>query len=158
METHASKTRNTLEPTPDSPESDSEPHQLTTADLFALLLRINQRFNTLENSRSSTPSGHWADSEDSPAEQAGRPPVLTVRPNTLRDPKIVPPELFSGKISEFKNFMVQCTLIFSVCPNTYCTDERRVLCVISRLKDEPLTWANEIVRILWCWMATSAKH
>jgi hypothetical protein len=40
--------------------------------------------------------------------------------------------------------MVQCTLIFSVCPNTYCTDERRVLFVISRLKDEPLTWANEI--------------
>jgi hypothetical protein len=57
---------------------------------------------------------------------------------------MAPPEPFSGKISEFKNFMVQCTLIFSVCPNTYCTDERRVLFVISRLKDEPLTWANEI--------------
>jgi hypothetical protein len=35
-------------------------------------------------------------------------------------------------------------LIFSVCPNTYCTDERRVLYVISCLKDEPLSWANEI--------------
>jgi hypothetical protein len=57
---------------------------------------------------------------------------------------MAPPEPFSGKISEFKNFMVQCTLIFSVCPNTYCTDERCVLFVISRLKDEPLTWANEI--------------
>src|SRR3984885_2378177 len=144
METRASKTRNAPEPTPDSPESNSEPHQPTTADLFALLSCMNRRLDVLENSRSSTPSGHSADSEDSLAEQADRPPVLTVRPNTLRDPKMAPPEPFSGKISEFKNFMVQCTLIFSVCPNTYCTDERRVLFVISRLKDEPLTWANEI--------------
>src|SRR6202046_5633756 len=144
METYASKTRNAPEPTSDSPESDSEPHQPTMADLFALLSRMNRRLDALENSRSSTPSGHSAGSEDSPAEQADRPPVLTVRPNTLRDPKMAPPEPFSGKISEFKNFMVQCTLIFSVCPNTYCTDERRVLFVISRLKDEPLTWANEI--------------
>src|ERR1700730_1311023 len=114
METPASKTRNAPEPTSDSPESDSEPHQPTTADLFALLSRMNRRLDALENSRSSTPSGHSADPEDSPAEQADRPPVLTVRPNTLRDPKMVPPEPFSGKISEFKNFMVQCTLIFSI--------------------------------------------
>ena len=144
METRASKAKNAPEPTPDSPESDSEPHQPTTSDLFALLSRMSRRLDALENSRSPTPSGQSVDSEDSPAEQADRPPVFTVRPNTLRDPKMAPPEPFSGKISEFKNFMVQCTLIFSVCPNTYCTDERRVLFVISRLKDEPLTWANEI--------------
>jgi hypothetical protein len=105
---------------------------------------MNQRLDVLENSRSSTLSGQSADSEDSPAEQADCPPVLTVRPNTLHDPKMVLPKLFSGKVSEFKNFMVQCTLIFSVCPNTYCTDERCVLFAIARLKDEPLTWANEI--------------
>src|SRR6202046_5324905 len=106
METRASKTRNAPEPTPDSPKSDSEPHQPTTADLFAFLSGMNRRLNTLENSRSSTLSGHSADSEDSPAEQADRPPVLTVHPNTLRNPKMAPPEPFSGKISEFKNFMV----------------------------------------------------
>jgi hypothetical protein len=115
METRASKTRNAPELTLDSPESNSEPHQPTTANLFALLSRMNRHLDVLENSRSSTPSGHSADSEDSPAEQADRPPVLTVRLNTLRDPKMAPPEPFSGKISEFKNFMVQYTLIFSVC-------------------------------------------
>jgi hypothetical protein len=144
METRASKARNTPELTSDSPESDSEPHQLTTADLFALLLRMNRRLDVLENSRSSTPSGQSVDSEDSPVEQADRPPVITVRPNTFRNPKMVPPEPFSGKILEFKNFIVQCTLIFSVCPNTYCTDKRHVVFVISCLKDELLTWANEI--------------
>src|ERR1700723_4383245 len=104
METRASKTRNAPEPTPDSPESDSEPHQPPTADLFALLLRMNRRLDALENSRSSTPSGHSADSEDSQAEQADCPPVLTARPNTLRDPKMAPPEPFSSKTWELKNF------------------------------------------------------
>jgi hypothetical protein len=129
--------------TPDPPASDSEPHEPTVADIFALLTNMNHRLGALENSRSSTPSGQSVDSEDSLAEQAERPLVITTRPS-LRDPKMAPPEPFSGKISEFKNFMVQCMLIFSVCPNTYCTDERRILYVISRLKDEPLTWANEI--------------
>jgi hypothetical protein len=129
--------------TPDPPASNAEPHELTVADIFVLLTNMNRRLRALENSSSSTHAGQSVDSENSLAEQAERPPVITTRPS-LCDPKMVPPEPFSGKIAEFKNFMVQCTLIVSVCPNTYCTDERHVLFVISRLKDEPLTWASEI--------------
>ena len=41
-----------------------------------------------------------------------------------KDPKLA---LFSGKISEFRNFMAQCTLTFTMCLNTYSTDEKKVL-------------------------------
>jgi hypothetical protein len=67
METRGSKARGVAEPTLDSPESDSEYHQPTTADLFALLLRMNRCLDALENSKSSTPSGQSVDSEDPPA-------------------------------------------------------------------------------------------
>src|SRR5438046_7156991 len=42
-----------------------------------------------------------------------------------RDPKIPKPPEFSGKVSEFRNFMSQCTLTFHMCPNTYVTDEQK---------------------------------
>jgi len=135
-----------VETTP-SPDDNPDTQTALLNNVLAALVRVNQRLDTLENGRSTTPVDSEM-SEESSVEQAELPAVTTPRPtpnpNLLRDPKMPPPEPFSGKISEFKNFMVQCTLIFSVCPNTYCTDERRVLFVISRLKDEPLTWANEI--------------
>jgi hypothetical protein len=131
-----------------SPVETQDQHTVLLNTILATLTRVNERLDALENGRGVTPVDSEA-SEESSVEQADIPtvPAVTIpraTPNLLRDPKMPPPEPFSGKISEFKNFMVQCTLIFSVCPNTYCTDERRVLFVISRLKDEPLTWANEI--------------
>ena len=50
-----------------------------------------------------------------------------------KDSKLPPPSEFSGKISEFHNFMAQCTLTFTMCPNTYSTDEKKVLFIISLL-------------------------
>src|SRR5205814_3278539 len=41
------------------------------------------------------------------------------RDRTPKDPKLPPPSEFSGKISEFHNFMAQCTLMLMMCPNTY---------------------------------------
>ena len=107
---------------------------------------MSERLRGLENnSRNVTPmSDAPTGSREPSVEQTDRSPEPGARTNHLPDPKMPPPEMFSGKSSEFKNFMAQITLIFSVCPNTYCNDERRVLFVISRLKDEPLTWANEI--------------
>src|SRR5436190_17464156 len=48
-----------------------------------------------------------------------------------KDPKIPSPPEFSGKVSEFRNFMAQCTLTFHICPNTYVTDAQKVLFIIS---------------------------
>jgi Retrotransposon gag protein len=61
-----------------------------------------------------------------------------------KDPKIVPPPEFSGKISEYRNFIAQCTLTFTMCPNTYTDDEKKVLFIISRLRGTALSWAREI--------------
>src|SRR5436305_6103175 len=45
---------------------------------------------------------------------------------------------FSEKLSEFENFMIQCNLVFTLCSNIYNFDERKVLLVISRLRETPL--------------------
>ena len=39
-----------------------------------------------------------------------------------RDPKITPPTEFFGKISEYRNFIAQCALTFTMHPNTYDDD------------------------------------
>lgn len=61
-----------------------------------------------------------------------------------KDPKIAKPPEFSGKVSEFRNFMAQCTLTFHMCPNTYVTDEQKVLFIVSLLRGPALTWARDI--------------
>ena len=60
------------------------------------------------------------------------------------DSKVEPPPEFSGKISEFPNFMAACSLVFSLCPKTYSSDERKVLYVISRLRGAAMNWARSI--------------
>ena len=61
-----------------------------------------------------------------------------------KDPKVPSPPEFSGKVSEFRNFMAQCTLTFYMCPNTYVTDEQKVLFIISLFRGSALTWARDI--------------
>jgi Retrotransposon gag protein len=63
----------------------------------------------------------------------------------LRDPRVESPPEFSGKISEFPNFMAACSLVFTLCPNTYSRHERKVLFVISRLRGMAMSWARNIV-------------
>src|SRR5205809_6193821 len=61
-----------------------------------------------------------------------------------KDPKVPSPPEFSGKVSEFRNFMAQCTLTFHMCPNTYVTDEQKILFIISLFRGSALTWARDI--------------
>ena len=81
--------------------------------------------------------------EAAQAEQVGSSYTST-GPHELRDPKVEPPPEFSGKISEFPNFMAACSLVFTLCPNTYSTHERKVLFVISRLRGMAMSWARTI--------------
>ena len=62
-----------------------------------------------------------------------------------QDPKITPPDLFYGKISEFQNFLAQCTLMLTLCSISYNSDYKRVFFVISNLRGVPLTWARKII-------------
>src|SRR5271169_3075852 len=81
--------------------------------------------------------------EAAQAEQVGSSHTST-GPHELRDPKVELPPEFSGKISEFPNFMAACSLVFTLCPNTYSTHERKVLFVISRLRGMAMSWARTI--------------
>ena len=63
---------------------------------------------------------------------------------TSHEPRVEPPPEFSGSISEFPNFMAACTLVFTLCPHTYSTDERKVLYVVSRLRGTAMNWARNI--------------
>jgi len=82
--------------------------------------------------------------EATQAEQVGSSHTSTGLQEHLRDPKVEPPPEFSGKISEFPNFMAACSLVFTLCPNTYSTHERKVLFVISRLRGMAMSWARTI--------------
>jgi hypothetical protein len=61
-----------------------------------------------------------------------------------RDPKTPDPPPFHGKAIDFRNFIASVALKFTLCPNTYVTDEHKVLYVISLLRDNAMTWARDI--------------
>lgn len=55
------------------------------------------------------------------------------------------PGEFHGKVSEYRNFIAQCSVTFVMCPHTYNTDERKVLFIVSLLRGSAMTWAREIL-------------
>src|SRR5438045_4896350 len=89
-----------------------------------------------------------AERQQAPAQQQApvqQPPVQHPLANPVRkDPKLPPPPEFSGKISEFRNFMAQCNLVITLCPNTHSTDEEKLLFVISRLRGDAMSCARPI--------------
>ena len=75
-----------------------------------------------------------------------QPPPVQLPPIVVpqKDPKLSPPPEFSGKVSEFRNFIAQCNLYIKLCPNTFNTDETKVLFIISRLRGTAFSWARDI--------------
>ena len=63
----------------------------------------------------------------------------------IREPKVKEPTEFGGKVSEYRTFMSQCLLTFTLCPVTYNKDKKKVLFVISYLVDTARDWAREIL-------------
>ena len=146
-------------------------HQNTLDNILGLLREqtneiraLRERIRELENDRSMTPPARSSspalsirsdesessvssdESDSSVNSDESESPVKT----RTRDPKVTPPDLFYGKISEFQNFVTQCTLILTMCPNTYNTNKKRVFFVISNLRGTPLSWARKII--------TNKKH
>lgn len=107
---------------------------------------LSTRSDESESSVSSDDSDASVNSDSSVNSDESESPVKT----RARDPKVTPPDLFYGKISEFQNFVAQCTLVLTMCPNTYNTNKKRVFFVISNLRGTPLSWARKII--------TNKKH
>jgi hypothetical protein len=128
----------------------------------ALEARLERR--NLESSNDSTPlreTPHPAPPRESTTPRESTPPPSEVTPQPQREStpprqytpsipiqgielKTVHPSRFSGKNSEFLNFMMQCEVTFEMYPNTYPTDELKVLFIINNLDGNALRWARDI--------------
>src|SRR5437667_7556245 len=122
---------------PSTPNTD----QQLVQTLLEQIAAYEARLTALEAERQQAPAQQQA-----PVQQQ---PPLAANP-VRKDPKLPPPPEFSGKISEFRNFMAQCNLVITLCPNTHSSDEEKVLFVISRLRGGAMSWARPI--------AESATH
>src|SRR5213075_3077583 len=72
-------------------------------------------------------------------------PRPTPAPNPYKkEPKLERPLLFSGSVKEFRNFMAQCGLHFTLCPSTFDTNETKVLFIVSLLRGQAFNWARAI--------------
>lgn len=58
------------------------------------------------------------------------------------EPKVLPPEPFSGNRKHFRDFLNACSLMFDLKPRTYFNDHIKVCTLISYLKGEARSWAN----------------
>ena len=65
-------------------------------------------------------------------------------PQQLHELRAEPPPEFSGSILEFPNFMAAYTLVYTLCPTTYSSDECKVLYVVSHLHGTAMSWAHNI--------------
>lgn len=135
---------------PPEPPSNPPAPEPAISDLVRLMLRFQEQLDAMQGrldqsaAPSRTPTPHPSD--DTPP---GDPPVAPVTPkpvNSAPDAKVAAPNRFSGKSSEFLNFMMQCELTFEMRPNTYPPDdpEKRVLFIISNLDGNALRWARDI--------------
>jgi hypothetical protein len=61
------------------------------------------------------------------------------------EPKVTKPPEFTGKTSEFKNFIALCTLTFTMQPRMYSSGEKKVLFIIAQFRGTPLEWARDII-------------
>ena len=70
---------------------------------------------------------------------AGVAPVWM--PGTL-EPRLPAPERFDGSPGEYRAFLTQCKLIFSLQPLTFPTDASRVAYIISQLTGQAKRWGT----------------
>jgi hypothetical protein len=123
----------------EQPVHDQPEEELSLRDLLSAIEGFSHRLSRIE---SHLPDNTPATSTSSDDHHA--PPKSDPRPAQIRDPKVNLPPEFSGKVADFRNFMSQCSLTFSMSPNTYVTDEQKVLFVISLLRGLALNFARDI--------------
>lgn len=91
----------------------------------------------------------------SPAAASPHPPGGASQPSALspdqlpspaaREPHIPTPERYSGHLGSCGQFLLQCSLVFDLQPNTYSTDKSRIAFIISLLTGKAAQWATAIV-------------
>ncbi|XP_046707928.1 uncharacterized protein LOC124387560 [Silurus meridionalis] len=72
------------------------------------------------------------------------PPQVQPTPGVFapREPHLVPPARFSGEPELCQSFLAQCSLIFSLQPSSFSTEQAKVAYVITLLSGRALRWAT----------------
>ncbi|KAK0133566.1 Cyclin-dependent kinase-like 3 [Merluccius polli] len=65
-------------------------------------------------------------------------------PVSFREPFIPAPEPYGGDLGQCRSFLLQCSLVFELQPQTYATDKARIAYLIGSLRGEALTWATAV--------------
>ncbi|KAK0141858.1 Retrotransposon-like protein 1 [Merluccius polli] len=72
-------------------------------------------------------------------------PVPVPSPSVpFREPPIPAPERYGGDLGQCRSFLLQCSLVFELQPQTFPTDKARITYLISALRGEALTWATAV--------------
>lgn len=79
-----------------------------------------------------------------PAPAPVAPPAPPATP-AAREPHIPTPERYSGNLGTCSQFLLQCSLVFDLQPNTYNTDKSRIAFIISLLTGRAAQWATAVV-------------
>src|SRR5262249_6162452 len=135
-----SPTNMTADPNPTTPMDESEnpdDETLSRTDRDDLDTPLVRALRALEEAR--------AEIRHQNAFIAGLARAASPTLTAVREPKVSEPSEFSGKISEYRTFMSQCLLTFTMCPRTYVHDQQKVLFVVSYLRGSARDWTREIL-------------
>ncbi|KAK3548470.1 hypothetical protein QTP70_013292 [Hemibagrus guttatus] len=99
--------------------------------LTDLMTSIHQIFDRLP-STSATASAASVPLPDSPM------------PSPLAEPRLPPPQRFSGDLSACDGFLTQCSLTFELQPSSFPSDRAKIAYVITLLSGKALSWATAV--------------
>ncbi|KAM9412399.1 uncharacterized protein ACWYII_026600 [Salvelinus alpinus] len=69
---------------------------------------------------------------------------VPVAVNPLAEPRLPPPQRFSGDPSVCKGFFTQCSLSFELQPSSFPTDRSKIAYIITLLSEKALAWATAV--------------
>lgn len=106
------------------------------AELAGHLMAVSQRLDTLTQG--------LQDLQVENREIQHQLAILQATPGHFEgpEPKINPPEVFTGDRKKYRSFINACNLLFDLKPRTYRTDRIKVCTLISYLSGEPRAWAD----------------
>ncbi len=63
---------------------------------------------------------------------------------SLAEPRLPPPQRFSGDPSACDRFLTQCSLTFELQPSSFASDRAKIAYVITLLSGKALSWATAV--------------
>ena len=156
----------------ESPDpADNTPEPVTTEFIVNLLHQFNTRFaeqdallrqmqeELQQLRRGSTTSRTESPALPLPPPSVNRlfldpaPPAAPITPDTNSpapaftspEPKLLTSPKFTGKPSEYQNFMAQCELAMILSPHAFPNQETKVLFIIGHLRGDALTYTRDII-------------